>query len=153
MPALRALALALSLVAVGACHASRPPNPKDTVGWYELETKSESTPYAAVTKQPEGAPYTAATIDRVWEQAEYVGPKNEQGRFRKDRCGAWINLAAYGDRDSQWGWEIGHVPPLSQGGTASITNLRPLHWLNNAARVSGRSSCAVTARGVENVAP
>ena len=29
------------------------------------------------------------------------------------------------------GWEIDHSVPLKKGGTNTLRNLQPLHWLNN----------------------
>ena len=36
----------------------------------------------------------------------------------------------YGE-ESEYGWEIDHVLPLSKGGTHDISNLEPLQWQNN----------------------
>jgi len=51
-----------------------------------------------------------------------------------DVCGAEMDKAAYGDKKSEFGWEIDHIIPKSRGGKSHIHNLRPLHWENNDAK-------------------
>ncbi len=58
-----------------------------------------------------------------------------------DRCGRWIFLSAYGDRQSVVGWEIDHVVPKSKGGTDAISNLEPVHWETNARKGSTAPQC------------
>jgi len=36
--------------------------------------------------------------------------------------------------NSRFGWTIDHILPKARGGTNALKNLRPLHWLNNAAK-------------------
>ena len=91
--------------------------------------------------------WTDETIQKVWEKGVVV-QGNDPARWRKDQCGAWIGRAAYGDRDSIYGWEIDHISP---GGSDAIGNLRPLQWKNNADKSDGRLKCNVTASGNTNV--
>ena len=56
----------------------------------------------------------------------------------------------YGNRDSQYGWEIDHIRPVANGGSDEISNLRPLQWENNAAKQDGRPVCVATAVGKDN---
>lgn len=74
----------------------------------------------------ESDPYDTITINAVWEKAE-----NEFGFlfFKRDRFGEIIAKHHYGER-TQYGWEIERIIPASDGGTAEIGNLRPVHWKN-----------------------
>jgi hypothetical protein len=73
---------------------------------------------------------------------------NDPNVYRKDQCGALIRRNSYGNRDSQYGWEIDHISP---GGPNIPSNLRPLQWRNNVDKSSGRLKCRVTAKGNKNV--
>lgn len=76
--------------------------------------------------------FSAEEIEQVWEKA-LPQPRNNPDLFRKDYAGAWIRKDAYGE-ESEYGWEIDHVLPLSKGGTHDISNLEPLQWQNNRAK-------------------
>ena len=87
-------------------------------------------------------------IQQVWEKGK-VASNNNPNIYRKDECGAWINRAAYGKRDSQYGWEIDHINP---NGGDDLSNLRPLQWENNLDKSDKkRLTCVVTAEGTNNV--
>jgi 5-methylcytosine-specific restriction endonuclease McrA len=88
-------------------------------------------------------------IQQVWNRGTPVEP-NDPSVWRKDDCGAWMNRPHHGNRTSQYGWEIDHIVPLSNGGTDDITNLRPLQWENNAHRQNGYGGCAVISHGTQN---
>ncbi len=47
--------------------------------------------------------------------------------WRHDDFGKVIRWSDYGDRSSEFGWEIDHIHPTSLGGIDHISNLRPLH--------------------------
>jgi len=89
-------------------------------------------------------------IQQVWEKGSVVA-NNDPNVWRKDECGAWIGRSYYGNRDSQYGWEIDHIKPESEGGGDELSNLRPLQWENNASKQAGRLTCPVTASGTNNV--
>ena len=94
--------------------------------------------------------FTNEQINQVWQKARWVDAENERLGFRKDRCGAWIQRLHHGNRYSDFGWEIDHVIPESDGGTDELGNLQPLQWRNNAAKADGALTCAVTAQGIKN---
>jgi hypothetical protein len=97
------------------------------------------------------ANFTEEIINYVWEKAEKVA-NNDPNIWRKDFAGAWIRRDQYG-KTSNYGWEIDHLRPVSQGGTDAIGNLLPMHWENNRRKADNYPSffSEVTALGVNNV--
>ena len=90
-------------------------------------------------------------IEAVWAKAERSSDNNVRDGFRKDQCGAWIKRSAYGDRQNPYGWEIDHITPEAKGGSDALSNLRPLHWGNNASRQDDRLTVYVTSDGIHNI--
>jgi hypothetical protein len=86
------------------------------------------------------------TITRVWEKGRPVYGENPR-RFRKDACGAWIAGAHYGDRQSEFGWDIVRLDPRGNG---SLENLIPLQW-QNGVDADGELIAAVVAERSHNV--
>lgn len=94
--------------------------------------------------------FTEEIIDKVWEKAQkfnLITPED----YRKDQCSAWIKKSEYGNRNSEFGWEIDHITPQSKGGGDELSNLRPLHWKNNMSKSDGRLVCVITSLGNNNV--
>lgn len=85
-------------------------------------------------------------IQKVWEKGKVVS-NNDPKFWRKDQCGAWIKRNEYGNRNSQYGWEIDHISP---SGSNDLSNLRPLQWENNVSKSDGNLKCIVSANGTEN---
>ena len=86
-------------------------------------------------------------IQSIWEKGQITN-NNDKHKWRKDECGAWIGRQEYGNRDSEYGWEIDHISP---GGPDELSNLRPLQWQNNLEKSDGPLKCKVTAGGKHNV--
>ncbi|WP_298189077.1 HNH endonuclease signature motif containing protein [Metallibacterium sp.] len=93
--------------------------------------------------------WTNEQLAAIWAKANPV-PNNDPNAWRKDACGAWIGWQFYGSRRSQCGWEVDHITPVEHGGSDAISNLRPLHWKNNASKQDGRLTCPVRANGTSN---
>lgn len=91
-------------------------------------------------------PWADDVVQKVWEKGKVV-PGNDKDRWRKDACDAWIGRQEYGNRNSQYGWEIDHIDP---SGGDQLSNLRPLQWQNNVDKSDGRLKCNVTASGKDN---
>lgn len=85
------------------------------------------------------------TIQKVWDKGQVVSGYDSR-IWRKDQCGAWIKRDQYGNRNSQYGWEIDHISPSANGGKDVLYNLRPLQWKNNSSKSDGRLVCVVTAQ-------
>lgn len=89
---------------------------------------------------------TPEIVQAVWNKGRIV-EKNDPALWRMDTCGAWMGKAHYGNRDSQYGWEVDHINP---NGGDGLANLQPLQWENNVAKGDGPMVCAVRANGVKN---
>lgn len=82
--------------------------------------------------------WTPRAKQLVWRKAPYVDI-NHTEYGKKDSCKACIKEECYGDRNSDYGWEIDHIIPesiLKDAGVPQeliddIDNLRPMHWRNN----------------------
>lgn len=92
----------------------------------------------------DGGAFDSRTIEVVWRKGQVV-PGYDPSVWRKDRCGAWMQRGLHGVIDD-YGWEVDHVFPVSQGGTDDYSNLQPLQWRNNRGKGDNfpRWSCLVS---------
>ena len=80
-----------------------------------------------------GAGFTEITKDAVWAKAK-LDSEHHPEEYRRDICGNLIRFEDFDDRNSEFGWEIDHIKPISQGGSDYLFNLQPLHWRSNSAK-------------------
>lgn len=84
-------------------------------------------------------PYNTNNCGNSWAEAEKaavwckarIADGYSAAHVRIDRCGNLIEWNAFGDTNSQYGWEIDHIWPVSLGGNNHISNLQPLMWRVN----------------------
>ena len=76
---------------------------------------------------------TGARKLAVWSKGAVIVGRNS-GIWRRDEYGNAIRYGDYGNRNSDYGWEIDHIVPVASGGSDALINLRPLHWRTNATR-------------------
>lgn len=88
-------------------------------------------------------------LDAVWSRATAVDGCDPVS-VRKDCCGALIMRSAYGDRDSDYGWEVDHIFPEALGGDDNIRNLRPMHWENNVSKGDDYPTYGAVVKAVGN---
>ena len=91
--------------------------------------------------------YPREVIEQVWELGQPI-PGNDDGLWRKDEYGAWINRLDYGRRGSQFGWE---VCDFSAAGMGVGGDLRPMQWQNYLDHVSSDTQSHVRADGLHNM--
>ena len=65
----------------------------------------------------------------VWAKATNNHEQIELEAF--DVCGKLMLWDEYGNRHSEYGWEIDHILPREKGGRTTIENLQPLNWKSN----------------------
>lgn len=75
-----------------------------------------------------GGSFPESTVRDVWLKGQADSRYQD---YRADMCGKWMKWQDYGDTNSQYGWEIDHIKPVSRDGTDNLGNLQPLQWENN----------------------
>lgn len=71
-------------------------------------------------------------IQMVWEKGNPISGY-DSGMWRLDERKTIIKRDEYGSQ-TRYGWNVDHIEPQSKGGGDELSNLRPLHWKNNAAK-------------------
>lgn len=96
--------------------------------------------------------FTPTEKKLVWDRAHRINGVDPD-TMRQDYAGAWIRFEDYGNRNSQYGWEIDHLKPLSIGGAEDSSNYLPLQWQNNVRKGDDypRWTTAVSADGQNNI--
>jgi hypothetical protein len=74
----------------------------------------------------------------VWYKASPV-PGLDPIEWRRDAFNNLIRYSDYGNRQSDYGWEIDHIDP---NGGEHLGNFQPLHWLSNV-RKGNRYICTL----------
>ena len=92
--------------------------------------------------------YDREIVARVWQFATPVDG-NDPELWRKDEFGAWIQRLDYGNRHSEFGWEICDTS-LGRG-DGGIVALRPMQWQNYVDHVAAVTQSKMTADGLRNV--
>ena len=93
--------------------------------------------------------FTEKQIQQIWNKAIII-TDFDSTIYRKDSCGAWIIRSHYGERDSEYGWEIDHLISKKHGGNDEISNLRPLQWQNKSNKSGDVLVCRITSEKGEN---
>lgn len=95
------------------------------------------------TETPDGKyKYPFRRIDEsgkrvVWNKGIKIsqnGVSLDPNEWRRDVYGYAMQYSKHGNTDSEFGWEIDHIKPLSKGGSNFLGNLRPLNWKVNRAK-------------------
>lgn len=92
----------------------------------------------------------------VWLEADKSDCLTHTNDYRKDVAGAYMKWQDYGNCDSDYGWEIDHIIPVSAGGGDDLDNLQAMHWKNNLAKGDSTRrtfKSAVVGWGGENRSP
>ena len=67
--------------------------------------------------------------DDVWDKAKEIRGKDPD-LYRRDPYGNEIYKPSYG-KDSEKGWEIDHIKPVSEGGSDHLRNLQAMQTAQN----------------------
>jgi len=67
---------------------------------------------------------------KVWKKGKWIFGLSPSV-WRKTKYGRLIKYSEYGNRQSEYGWEIEHAKPKAAGGSDHISNLFPEHWYEN----------------------
>jgi hypothetical protein len=77
-----------------------------------------------------GMPFDLSVIRAAWNIGIPIHGYDAT-QWRRDRFGHVIRFADYGNEQSQYGWHIDHIKPVSMMGFDGLYNLEPLYWKTN----------------------
>ncbi len=80
-----------------------------------------------------GNPFSEKIIESVWDKGREI-PDFPTSVWRWDKCEIIMKRSEYGNRQSEYGWEVDHINPVSNNGDDNLSNLQPLNWKINAAK-------------------
>lgn len=80
-----------------------------------------------------GSSWSESQKQAVWKKGTPIDGYSAD-IWRRDICGSAMKYSDHGDRNSEYGWEIDHIKPVSKYPSDDLSNLQPLHWRNNAAK-------------------
>lgn len=104
--------------------------------------------YSLNMEVEEQAGYDREVLDRVWALAQVV-PGNDPALWRKDDHGAWMHRMEYGNRHSQFGWEVADCGSYVR--RVGVSSLRAMQWQNYVDwMVANRAGAVMTADGLNN---
>ncbi len=72
---------------------------------------------------------TKSDIEKAWDKAQVIRGLNPNV-WRRDPYGNKIRKGSYGTH-GEYGWEVDHKKPISEGGSDSPRNPQALHWKEN----------------------
>lgn len=87
----------------------------------------------------------------LWQRATIV-PDYDPDSWRQDFAGAWIQRDQLG-LTTEYGWDVCHIKPRSEGGSDELSNLVAIHWRNHLSKANSFPvfKTVVTSEGPRNV--
>ncbi len=90
----------------------------------------EASPSLDIVREPtksyaERTSFSREVVESVWELAAEVSG-TDSALWRQDEFGCWIHRLSYGQRSSQFGWEI--FDPGQGRHSQGVYAMRPLQW-------------------------
>ena len=81
--------------------------------------------------------YTTEQLKEIWAKGEPSTANGNAAKWRKDEYGSLMKYDDYGDRTSEYGWEVDHIISLADGGPDEMSNWQPLQWENKVRKSGG----------------